>query len=59
MLGDSHMLPYEDVRLLRHLFEETLCVHAGKDLLETVEAIRALAESARGGNEEDFNHLAR
>ncbi len=42
----------EDVRLLGNLLGETLKQHAGQDLFNQVEQIRALAKGARDGHAE-------
>ena len=50
----------EDVRLLGNLLGETLKQHAGQDLFNQVEQIRALAKGARGGQieaEKQLEHL--
>jgi phosphoenolpyruvate carboxylase len=54
---DPHKPLRQDVRLLGELLGETLRVHEGASLLETVEQVRALAKRARadGG---DFRGLA-
>src|SRR5262245_5810701 len=54
---DPHKPLRQDVRLLGELLGETLRVHEGASLLETVEQVRALAKRARadGG---DFRELA-
>ena len=55
--ADPHKPLRQDVRLLGELLGETLRVHEGASLLETVERVRALAKRARadGG---DFRELA-
>ena len=50
----------EDVRLLGNLLGETLKQHAGQDLFNQVEQIRALAKGARDGQieaEKQLEHL--
>jgi phosphoenolpyruvate carboxylase len=58
MTDDPHKPLREDVRLLGQLLGDTLRDRGGQDLFDTVEAIRALAKSAREGNEADFARLA-
>ena len=45
----------EDVRLLGNLLGETLKLHAGQDLFNQVEQIRALSKGARNGQVEAEN----
>ena len=47
----------DDVRLLGELLGETLRRQENHALYETVERVRAMAKSARGGNEADFDAL--
>lgn len=47
----------EDVRLLGNLLGETLKAHAGQDLFNQVEQIRALAKGARDGQIEAEKQL--
>lgn len=47
----------EDVRLLGNLLGETLKAHAGQDLFNQVEQIRALAKGARDGQVEAEKQL--
>ncbi len=47
----------EDVRLLGNLLGETLKLHAGQDLFNQVEQIRALAKGARDGQVEAEKQL--
>jgi phosphoenolpyruvate carboxylase len=55
---DPHKPLRQDVRLLGDLLGDTLRTHAGEDLFERVEAVRALAKSARAGADRDFDTLA-
>ena len=47
----------DDVRLLGELLGETLRRQENHALYETVERVRALSKSARGGNDADFDTL--
>lgn len=47
----------DDVRLLGNLLGETLKEHAGQDLFNQIEQIRALAKGARDGNSEAEKQL--
>lgn len=47
----------EDVRLLGNLLGETLKLHAGQDLFNQIEQIRALAKGARDGQKEAEKQL--
>ena len=47
----------EDVRLLGNLLGETLKEHAGDELFNQIEQIRALAKGARDGQVEAENNL--
>lgn len=47
----------EDVRLLGNLLGETLKQHAGQDLFNQIEQIRALAKGARDGQAETEKNL--
>src|SRR6266540_1276827 len=58
MSSDLHKPLREDVRFLGELLGETLRKDGGGQLFHTVERVRALAKSARGGNDEDFAMLA-
>jgi len=58
MSSDPHKPLREDVRFLGELLGETLRKDGGGQLFHTVERVRALAKSARGGNDEDFAMLA-
>jgi phosphoenolpyruvate carboxylase len=49
----------DDVRLLGELLGETLRRQENHALYETVERVRGLAKSARGGNDADFQALTR
>ncbi len=55
---DPHKPLRDDVRLLGQLLGQTLEEQAGAELLETVESLRRLAKSARGGREQDFASLS-
>ena len=48
----------DDVRLLGDLLGRTLREQQGQQLFDYVEQVRALAKSARGGNDGDFEALA-
>jgi phosphoenolpyruvate carboxylase len=54
--GDPHKPLRQDVRLLGEILGNTLKVHGGATLLDTVEQVRALAKGARSG-EHDFDEL--
>jgi phosphoenolpyruvate carboxylase len=58
MAADPHRPLRDDVRLLGDLLGETLRAHAGEALFRTVERVRGLAKSARGGNDAGFRALA-
>ncbi len=47
----------EDVRLLGNLLGETLKLHAGQDLFNQIEQIRALSKGARDGQVEAEKQL--
>lgn len=49
----------DDIHLLGDLLGETLRSQEGVRLYERVERVRALAKSARAGNEQDFDELAK
>ncbi len=49
----------DDIHLLGDLLGETLRAQEGAPLYEMVERVRALAKSARAGNAEDFDKLAK
>jgi phosphoenolpyruvate carboxylase len=57
MPADPHKPLHDDVRLLGQLLGETLRTHVGQDIFETVETVRAMAKSAREGDETDFARL--
>ena len=59
MTDDPHKPLREDVRLLGELLGDTLRERSGPDLFDTVEAVRALAKSAREGNEADHSEEKR
>jgi phosphoenolpyruvate carboxylase len=58
MSSDPHKPLRDDVRLLGELLGETLRAREGEELFLTVERVRALAKSARGGERQDFDRLA-
>ena len=58
MTDDPHKPLRDDVRLLGELLGQTLRTIEGAELFETVERVRALAKSGRGGAAEDFEALA-
>lgn len=53
-MDDPHKPLRDDVRLLGDLLGETLRSQEGDALFETVETVRRLSKSARGGELEDF-----
>ena len=55
---DPHKPLRDDVRLLGELLGETLKEHAGQDVFDKVERVRALAKRGRAGSNEDFRVLA-
>ena len=55
---DPHKPLRDDVRLLGELLGDTLESRAGARIFRTVERVRALAKSARGGNDADFASLS-
>src|SRR5262245_39029660 len=55
---DPHQPLRDDVRLLGELLGETIRAQAGEGVLRTVERVRALAKSARAGNDNDFRVLS-
>ncbi len=57
MLPDLHRPLRDDIRLLGDLLGETLRTHDAS-LFERVEAVRAMAKAARGGDEHAFDRLA-
>ncbi|MGQ4808688.1 Phosphoenolpyruvate carboxylase [Candidatus Entotheonellaceae bacterium PAL068K] len=57
MPADPHQPLRDDVRQLGQLLGETLRTRAGPEIFDTVESVRALAKSARDGNETDFVRL--
>ena len=58
MEADPHKPLRDDVRLLGELLGATLKAHAGEELFQKVERVRALAKSGRAGNDQDFRTLA-
>jgi phosphoenolpyruvate carboxylase len=56
--ADPHQPLRDDVRLLGELLGETLRAQEGEELFRTVERVRALAKSARAGNDDDFRVLS-
>jgi len=57
-MGDPHKPLRDDVRLLGELLGDTVRAQAGESIFHTVERVRALAKSARAGNDGDFRVLA-
>jgi len=55
---DPHKPLREDVRLLGDLLGATLRALEGEAIFAAVERVRALAKSARGGDDDDFETLA-
>ena len=55
---DPHKPLRDDVRLLGELLGETLKQHAGEEIFDKVERVRALAKGGRAGSDEDFRVLA-
>ena len=55
---DPHKPLRDDVRLLGELLGDTVRAQAGEAIFATVERVRALAKSARAGNDADFRVLA-
>ncbi len=55
---DPHKPLRDDVRLLGDLLGETIRSQVGTRVLQLVERVRALAKSARAGNDADFRTLA-
>ena len=58
MTPDPYKPLRDDLRLLGELLGDTLKADAGDEVLRTVERVRALAKSARTGNDEAFGALA-
>jgi phosphoenolpyruvate carboxylase len=58
MESDPHKPLRQDVRLLGELLGETLRTHAGQEVFQRVEQVRALSKSARAGGDRDFAELA-
>jgi phosphoenolpyruvate carboxylase len=58
MDSDPHKPLRDDVRLLGELLGETLKQHAGEEIFDKVERVRALAKRGRAGSDEDFRTLA-
>jgi len=56
--ADPHKPLRDDVRLLGELLGDTIRTHAGEGIFAMVERVRALAKSARAGNDADFRVLA-
>jgi phosphoenolpyruvate carboxylase len=56
--SDPHQPLREDVRLLGELLGDTIRTQAGEPLFHTVERVRALAKSARAGNDTNFRTLS-
>src|SRR5574338_1074475 len=57
-MTDPHKPLRDDVRMLGELLGETLRARAGIPVFETVERVRALSKSARGGRAEDLRALS-
>src|SRR5512144_2297557 len=57
-MPDPHQPLRDDVRLLGELLGETVRAQAGEGAFRTVERVRALAKSARAGNDSDFHVLS-
>jgi phosphoenolpyruvate carboxylase len=57
-VADIHQPLRDDVRLLGELLGQTLREQEGQALFDRVETVRALAKSARTGNQEDFEALS-
>src|SRR5262245_8507079 len=55
---DPHQPLRDDVRLLGELLGDTIRTQESEHLLATVERVRALAKSARGGNDSNFRALS-
>jgi phosphoenolpyruvate carboxylase len=55
---DPHKPLRDDVRLLGELLGDTVRAQAGESIFNMVERVRALAKSARAGNDADFRVLA-
>jgi phosphoenolpyruvate carboxylase len=55
---DPHQPLREDVRLLGELLGDTIRTQAGEPLFHMVERVRALAKSARAGNDTNFRTLS-
>ncbi|HEX6975110.1 MAG TPA: phosphoenolpyruvate carboxylase [Vicinamibacterales bacterium] len=55
--NDPHKPLRDDVRMLGEVLGETLRARAGIPVFETVERVRALSKSARGGNADDLRAL--
>jgi len=58
MVSDPHKPLRDDVRLLGEVLGDTVRAQAGDAIFTTVERVRALAKSARAGNDADFRVLA-
>jgi phosphoenolpyruvate carboxylase len=58
METDPHKPLRQDVRLLGELLGDTLRIHEGARLLETVERVRAVAKTSRARADRDFQALA-
>jgi phosphoenolpyruvate carboxylase len=56
--GDPHERLRDDVRMLGGFLGETLRLREGAALYETVERVRALSKSGRGGSDGDLDALA-
>ena len=58
MAIDPHQPLRDDVRLLGELLGDTIRTQEGDQLFQTVERVRALAKSARAGNDTNFRVLS-
>ena len=54
---DPHKALRQDIHLLGTLLGDTLAALEGRELLEIVEHVRALAKGARGGDDAEFTQL--
>ena len=54
---DPHKALRQDIHLLGTLLGDTLSALEGRELLQIVEHVRALAKGARGGDEAEFRQL--
>ncbi len=54
---DPHKALRQDIHLLGTLLGDTLAAQEGRELLQIVEHVRALAKGARGGDDAEFTQL--